>query len=176
MGHVTCAGGSPKSSGIARSGARKHEGRFAHCAEAVRDSCGTSAGQLRNQCGTAAEVMRNSCGGEAEKLRNGECEAMAAVALLLACSNTAHPPHSRHHRAVSLLHQASGIATPQQRETGQIPPRPGSAGTRPKLGRPSHRPPCSKFEQQQTAEEAAALVVLCARKHRRRARLLTLIS
>ena len=30
MGHVTCAGGSPKSSGIARSGARKHEGRFAH--------------------------------------------------------------------------------------------------------------------------------------------------
>ena len=31
MSHVTCAGGSPKSSGIARSGARKHEGRFAHC-------------------------------------------------------------------------------------------------------------------------------------------------
>ena len=45
------------------------------------------------------------------------------------------------------------------------------------LGRPSHRRPCSKFEQQQTAEEAAALVVLlCARKHRRRARLLTFIS
>ena len=80
-----------------------------------------------------------------------------------------------HHRAVS-LHQASGIVTPQQRETGQVPPRSGSAGTRPVLGRPSHRPPCSKFEQQQTAEEAAALVVLCARKHRRRARLLTLIS
>ena len=80
-----------------------------------------------------------------------------------------------HHRAVS-LHQASGVVTPQQRETGQVPPRSGSAGTRPVLGRPSHRPPCSKFEQQQTAEEAAALVVLCARKHRRRARLLTLIS
>ena len=70
----------------------------------------------------------------------------------------------------------NGIATPQQRETGQVPPRSGSAGTRPVLGRPSHRRPCSKFEQQQTAEEAAALVVLCARKHRRRARLLTLIS
>ena len=80
-----------------------------------------------------------------------------------------------HHRAVS-LHQASGVVTPQQRETGQVPPRSGSAGTRPVLGRPSHRPPCSKFEQQQTAEEAAALVVLCARKHRRRTRLLTLIS
>ena len=87
------------------------------------------------------------------------------------------PTHNTaaHHRAVS-LHQASGIVTPQQRETGQVPPRSGSAGTRPVLGRPSHRPPCSKFEQQQTAEEAAALVVLCARKHRRRARLLTLIS
>jgi hypothetical protein len=34
------------------------------------------------------------------------------------------PTHNTaaHHRAVS-LHQASGIATPQQRETGQVPPR-----------------------------------------------------
>ena len=98
---------------------------------------------------------------------------------LLASSNTAHLQHSRPPQGgfSPPIHQASGIVTPQQRETGQVPPRSGSAGTRPVLGRPSHRRPCSKFEQQQTAEEAAAaLVVLCARKHRRRARLLTLIS
>ena len=122
--------------------------------------------------------MRNSCGGNAEKLRNGECAATRAAVALWASSNTAHPQHSRPPQGgfSPPSQQASGIVTPQQRETGQVPPRSGSTGTGPVLGRPSHRPPCSKFEQQQTAEEAAALVVLCARKHRRRTRLLTLIS
>ena len=43
--HVTCAGGSPKSSGIARSGARKHEGRIAHCPFLLRLTVGGRGGR-----------------------------------------------------------------------------------------------------------------------------------
>ena len=97
------------------------------------------------------------------------------------CSNTAHP----HHTPQASCPPQGGFSPPSKWNNHTTTARnEARAGTTPigiggyKAQGPSclvDRHTAAVFEQQPTAEEAAALVVLYARKHKRRARLLTLI-